>query len=69
MDPESILYVIHDRSGRPVAFPTREEAEACAIPEVEDSTVQERSFAWLLENAPKALVRIYYQYYWAEELA
>jgi hypothetical protein len=69
MDPESILYVIHDRSGRLVAFPTRQEAEACLIPEVENPTVKEKTFAWLLENAPKALIRIYYQYYWAEELA
>ena len=69
MDPDSILYVIRDRSGRLVAFPTRQEAEACAIPEVADPTVQKKTFDWLLENAPKALVRIYYQYYWAEELA
>ena len=69
MDPESILYVIHDRAGRLIAFPTRQEAEACLIPEVENRTVKEKTFAWLLENAPKALVRIYYQYYWAEELA
>ncbi len=69
MDPDSILYVIHDRSGRLIAFPTREEAKACIIPEGNDTSVQERSFAWLLENAPRALVRIFYQYYWAEELA
>lgn len=69
MDSENILYVIHDRSGRLIAFPTREEAKACVIPEADDPTIQERSFSWLLENAPRALVRIYYQYYWAEELA
>ena len=69
MDPETILYLIRDRIGRLIGFPTLEEARECLITDSLHPGVEERPFGWLLENHPKALIRIFHQYYWAEELA
>ncbi|MBC7237949.1 MAG: hypothetical protein H5T69_19065 [Chloroflexi bacterium] len=67
MNPETIVYLIHDRQGQIIVLPTRQEAEEFEIPEVPG--IEERPFGWVLEHHPKALVRIFYQYYYAEELA
>jgi len=64
-----MLYLIWDRVGRVIAFPTREEAQACLIGESPHPGLEERPFSFLLENHPKALVHLCHQYYWAEELA
>ena len=69
MGPDTILYLIWDRLGRIIAFPTKEEAEACLIEDSKHPGLEERPFRFLLENHPKALVHIYHQYCWAEELA
>ena len=69
MDPDTILYPIWDRIGQIIAFPTREEAEECLIAESPHPGIEEKPFRTLLESHPKALVRIYYQYYWARDLA
>jgi len=69
MDPDSLLYIIWDRAGRIIAFPTREEAQACMLPASPRPGVEERRFGDLVAEHPRALVRIYYQYYYAEELA
>jgi hypothetical protein len=69
MDPDTVVYLIRDRGGRIIALMTREEAEDFSIAESPVPGIEERTFRWLLENHPKALVRIFYQYYWAKELA
>ena len=69
MDPDTIVYLIRDRGGRVVVLMTRQEAEEFLIPEAPVPGIEEQTFAWVLENHPRALVRIFYQYYWAEELA
>ncbi len=69
MDPEMTVYLIRDRTGRLIVLPTRREAEEFAIPEAPVPGIEERPFGWVLANHPRALVRIFYQYYWAEELA
>jgi len=69
MNPETILYLIRDRVGQIIGFPTPEEARECLITDSLHPGVEERSFGWLLDNQPKALIRIFSQYYWAEELA
>jgi hypothetical protein len=69
MDPNTPVYLIRDREGKVIVLTTREEAEDFQIPEAPVPGVEERSFAWVLTHHPKALVRIFYQYYYAEELA
>ena len=69
MDPEAIVYLIRDRTGRIIVLTTREEAEECLIEESPVPGIEDRPFGWVVENHPKALVRVFYQYYWAEELA
>ena len=69
MDPKTTVYLIRDRQGKVIVLTSREEAEDFLIPEAPVPGVEERPFAWVLENYPKALVRIFYQYYYAEELA
>lgn len=69
MDPDMILYLIRDRQNKIIAFPTEDEAMACEIPDMPHAGVEERPFGWLVRHHPRALVRIYSQYYWAEELA
>ena len=69
MDPDATVYLIRDRGGRIIVLPTREEAEEFVIAESPHPGIEERPFRFVLENDPKALVRIYSQYYWAEELA
>ena len=69
MDLDTIVYLIYDRTGRMIVLPTRTEAEECVIAESPHPGIEERPFRFVLENQPKALVRIYSQYYWAEELA
>ena len=69
MDPETLLFLILDREGQIIAFPTLDEAQACTLVDATSPGVMERTYGWLLENHPKALVRIYSQYYWAKELA
>ena len=69
MHPETIVYLIRDRTGRIIVLPTRQEAEEFMIPDGPEPGIEQRPFGWVLENHPKALVRLFYQYYWAEELA
>ena len=69
MDPEAIVYLIRDRQGKIIVLTTREEAEEFVIAEAPVPGIEERSFGWVLENHPRALVRVFYQYYYAEELA
>ncbi|MBM3190734.1 MAG: hypothetical protein FJZ90_18695 [Chloroflexi bacterium] len=69
MDPETIVYLIRDRTGRIIVLTSREEAEEFVIPEAPVPGIEERPFGWVLEHHPRALVRVFYQYYWAEELA
>ena len=69
MDPKTNVYLIRDREGKVIVLTTREEAEDFLIPEAPVPGVEERPFSWVLEHYPKALVRIFYQYYYAEELA
>jgi hypothetical protein len=69
MDPNTPVYLIRDREGKIIVLTTREEAEDFLIPEAPVPGVEEQPFAWVLEHHPKALVRIFYQYYYAEELA
>ena len=66
MDPETLVYLIKDRQGRTIVLTTRAEAEECEIAEAPG--IEERPFAWVVEHDPRALVRIFYQYYYAEEL-
>lgn len=68
MDPNTPVYLIRDREGKIIVLTTREEAEDFLIPEAPVPGVVEQTFAWVLEHYPKALVRIFYQYYYAEEL-
>lgn len=68
VDRDIILYLIRDRAGRVVAFPTRNEAEECVVLDSPFPGIEEVRFGSLLEDHPKALVRIYHQYYWAEDL-
>ena len=69
MHPDTIVFLIRDRGGRIVVLPTREEAEEFLIPDLPEPGIVETTFGWVLEYHPKALVRLFYQYYWAEELA
>ena len=69
MDPNTPVYLIRDREGKIIVLTTREEAEDFLIPEAPVPGVEERTFAWVLAHHPKALIRIFYQYYYAEELA
>ena len=69
MDPDTTVYLIRDRTGRVVVLTTREDAEEFVIPDAPIPGIEERPFGWVIENHPKALVRIFYQYYHAEELA
>lgn len=68
MDPDTIVYLIRDREGKVIVLTTREEAEDFLIPEAPVPGVEERPFGWVLDHHPRALVRIFYQYYYAEEL-
>ena len=67
MDPETIVYLIRDRQGQVIVLTTWQDAKEFEIPEAPG--IEERRFGWVLENHPKALVRIWYQYYYAHELA
>lgn len=69
MDPETIVYLIRDRQGRIIVLTTREDAQEFEIPESPVPGIEEQRFGWVIENHPKALVRVWYQYYYAEELA
>ncbi len=69
MDPKTVVYLIRDREGKVIVLTSREDAEDFLIPEAPVPGVEERTFAWVLENHPKALVRVFYQYYHADELA
>jgi len=69
MHPDMIVYLIRDREGKIIVLPTRDDAKEFAIPDSPVPGIEERTFGWVLENHPKALVRIFYQYYYAEELA
>ena len=68
MDPEATVYLIRDRRGQVIVLTTREDAEEFLIPEAPVPGIEEVRFGWVLEHHPKALVRIFYQYYYAEEL-
>lgn len=68
MDPDTIVYLIRDREGKIIVLTTREEAEDCLIADAPAPGVEERRFGWVLEHHPRALVRIFHQYYYAEEL-
>ncbi len=67
MHPDTIVYLIRDRQNKIIVLTLREDAEECEITEVPG--IEERPFGWVLEHHPRALVRIWYQYYYAEELA
>ncbi|MGC9347340.1 MAG: hypothetical protein ACP5JG_04300 [Anaerolineae bacterium] len=69
MDPDTIVYLIRDRRNNVIVLTSREEAEDFVIPEAPVPGIEERRFSYVLENHPKALVRVFYQYYYAEELA
>ena len=69
MDPDTIVYLIRDRHNKIIVLTSREEAEDFLIPEAPGHGIEERPFSYVLEHYPKALVRIFYQYYYAEELA
>lgn len=68
MHPDTIVFLIRDRTGRNIVLPTRADAEEFVIPDGPYPGIEETTFGWVLENHPKALVRLFYQYYWAEEL-
>ena len=69
MDPDTAVFLIRDRTGRVVVLTTREDAEEFVIPDAPIPGIEERPFGWVIANHPKALVRIFYQYYYADELA
>ena len=68
MDPDTTVFLIRDRTGRVIVLTTREDADEFVIPEAPIPGIEERPFGWVIENHPRALVRIFYQYYYAEEL-
>jgi hypothetical protein len=68
MDPDTIVYMIRDRRNKVIVLTSREEAEDCVIPDAPEPGIEERPFSYVLEHHPKALVRIFHQYYYAEEL-
>ena len=65
------LYAFRDDLGQWVAFATEREARAYAYRDdiSPGRTVEEVSFGALLDDAPRNLVRLHRQYYWAEDLA
>ena len=66
------LYAFRDDLGQWIAFATEREARAYAYrDDISDSgrTVEEVSFGALLDDAPRNLVHLNRQYYWAEDLA
>ena len=68
MDASRTLYLIRDRRGRVIAYPTREEADLNQVEGSPQPGVEVTSFHTLAKDQPRALVYIYSQYYWAEDL-
>ena len=66
------LYAFRDDQGQWIAFPTEREALQSAYRDNAPGPrrrVEEITFGALLEDNPKNLVRLYGQYYWAQDLA
>lgn len=66
------LYAFRDDHGTWVAFATEREANSLAYRENgpgSPRTIEKITFGALLADNPKNLVRLYNQYYWAEDLA
>lgn len=69
MNADTLVYLIRDRQGKVIVLTTQQEAEEFLIPEAPVPGIEARPFSWVLAHHPRALVRIFYQYYYAEELA
>ncbi len=68
LPPETPLYTIADAGGRPYAFLDRHHAEEALQPDLPPQAITEVAFGDLLGRAPRALVYVHEQYYWAEDL-
>lgn len=68
LPPDTLLYTVEDADGRPYAFLDRPHAEEALQPDLPHQAVREVAFGDLLERAPRALVYVHEQYYWAEDL-
>ncbi|MFC1713488.1 sulfatase [Candidatus Poribacteria bacterium] len=65
------LHAFRDDQGQWIAFPTEQEAQQAAYRDNAPGPkrqIQEITFGALLDDNPKNLVRLYGQYYWAEDL-
>ena len=66
--PGARLYVISDDGGRLIGFPRMEDAEEKLGVDLGGFTPAPRTSGWLREQDPKALVHVFHQYYWAQDL-
>lgn len=68
LSPDAKLHIIRNDWGLKLAFVSEKRAVECASLGKKERTVEKQSLEQLQEHSPKALVYLYDQYYWAEEI-